>query len=234
MSHHGKSQGTSWKALSARRSYTSETTRTEARTFPRKADTPQKAHCRGSILDAQGAFHVGVPREPRPRSGPARGGAAGCAHSWPGIEGARCHPVSPRAVTPVTYTRLQTGRAAQEAEEGGFSKARLGEKPDLPGARIPPVVGRTGRVDALVAPSRVEAHAVRPTAHILLQTLVHIWHRGHRSQDAVRTGRQSGGGDIRVPAGAGRLPGPDSAAAPKLPRPPRGILTPEALVPRLP
>lgn len=74
VSHHGKSQGTSWKALSARRSYTSETTRTEARTFPRKADTPQKAHCRGSILDAAGRLPRGVPGN-RGRPGPpARGG----------------------------------------------------------------------------------------------------------------------------------------------------------------
>lgn len=56
----------------------------------------------------------------------------------------------------------------------GFRKRVWEEEADVPGGGIPLVVGRTRRVDALVASSRVEAHAVRPTAHALLQTLVNI------------------------------------------------------------
>lgn len=43
-----------------------------------------------------------------------------------------------------------------------------------PQNRIPLVIGRTGCVDALIASSRVETHAVGPTAHTLLQTLIYI------------------------------------------------------------
>ena len=64
----------------------------------------------------------------------------------------------------------------KERERGRRTfKSMSGERrQDIPGDRIPPVVGWARRIDALVAPSHVEAHAIRPTAHLLLQTLVHI------------------------------------------------------------
>lgn len=45
---------------------------------------------------------------------------------------------------------------------------------DIPWNRIPLVVGWTGCINALVASSHVEAHAIGPTAHTLLQTLINI------------------------------------------------------------
>lgn len=44
----------------------------------------------------------------------------------------------------------------------------------IPQNRIPLVVGRTGCVNALVASSHVETHAIRATAHVLLQALIYI------------------------------------------------------------
>ena len=53
---------------------------------------------------------------------------------------------------------------------GGFSEAALW----LPCVWISLVVGGTGRVDALVTSSHVEAHPVGATLDVLLQALINI------------------------------------------------------------
>jgi hypothetical protein len=55
---------------------------------------------------------------------------------------------------------------------------------DIPCHRVPLVVGWTGRVDALVASFHIETHAIRPTAYVLLQTLINIWGQ-HKTQSII-------------------------------------------------
>lgn len=88
------------------------------------------------------------------------------------------HTVTPKSPWIMTSCDFNTTRD-RVCGQGGRGRRMLKgmsgkRRQDLPCVRIPLVVRWTGRINALVASSHVEAHAVLPTAHILLPTLINI------------------------------------------------------------
>lgn len=69
---------------------------------------------------------------------------------------------------------------------------------DIPRKGMPLVVRWTGRINAPVASSHVEAHAIRPTAYILLQTLINIYIRKGNKEHQQLGSEQVSGQALRI------------------------------------